>query len=422
MMIKKGFSCLIFICVASAASLPSLRGPLASRAVAAGFGIHSNPGDSPGSVDGQRVLKVVELSGSAHERGLKHGKELRSEIARMVELWKKDLQARAKEDPDILLRRFSAETNFVPAIKKWTPDLLDEIRGIAEGSGQPYPTMLAFQLVDELWVYVDKGSPHHCSSLGVIRSGSHPAFVAQNMDLENFRDGSQIVLHIAEDPSHPEQFVFTSAGLIATNGMNNRSIAITCNTLMELSAAPDGLPVAFVVRGVLARTSSREVLDFVKTIKHASGQNYILGLVDRVYDFEASANKVVEFRPVADGSVVYHTNHPLANDDWKPWHTKKMQPLRPGELNQGNSQVRLSSLTERLRKPASAIDEQVIKEILQSKDSKVHPICRTLAEGTVFSFGATIMTLSDKPYFQATMGPPDTNKFFRLDFSRVPSR
>ena len=229
-----------------------------------------------------------------------------------------------KKDPDVLLKSFLAETNFEPAIKKWTPELLDEIRGIAEGSGQPYPTMLAYQLVDELWVYLDKSNAHHCSSLGVIRSGSHPAIVAQNMDLENFRDGSQVVLHIAEDPTHPEQFIFTSAGFIATNGMNNRSIGITCNTLMELSASPDGLPVACVVRGVLARTSGAEVLDFIKTVKHASGQNYIIGIGDRVYDFEASANKVVEFRPVADGSVVYHTNHPLANDDWKPWHAKKM--------------------------------------------------------------------------------------------------
>jgi isopenicillin-N N-acyltransferase-like protein len=164
------------------------------------------------------------------------------------------------------------------------------------------------------------------------------------------------------------------------------------------------------------------VLDFIKTIKHASGQNYIIGLVDRVYDFEASANKVVEFRPVADGSVVYHTNHPLANDDWKPWHEGERRALEAGEANQGNSEVRLGSLAARLGKPAAAIDKQVIKETLRSKDSKTHPICRTLGQGGAFSFGATIMTLSDGPFFQVTMGPPDTNKFLRLEFSRVPGR
>jgi isopenicillin-N N-acyltransferase-like protein len=416
MRIKQSFCCLAFVSLAFASSLSSLRGPIESGAFASGSGIQPKSAAVSGAVDGQRVPKVLELSGSAYERGLKHGKELRPEITRMVELWKKDLQAQTKEAPDSLLRKFSAETNFVPAIKKWTPELLDEIKGIAEGSGQPYPTMLAYQLIDELWVYIDKGSEHHCSSLGVIRSGTHPAFVAQNMDLENFRDGSQVVLHITENPPQPEQFVFTSAGVIATNGMNNRKIAIACNTLMELSAAPEGLPVACVVRGVLAKTRGADVLEFVKTIKHASGQNYIIGVGDRVYDFEASANKVVEFRPVADGSVVYHTNHPLANDDWKPWHANKKQALKPEELNQDNSHVRLSALTSRLRKPASAIDEPVVKETLQSRDSKEHPICRTPADGMFFSFGATIMALSDEPYFQVTMGPPDRNKFLRLDF------
>ena len=366
--------------------------------------------------DGERVPKVVRLCGSPYERGRQHGKELRQEIARKVDLWKKDLQEQSKGDPDRLLQKFLGETNFLPAIRKWTPELLDEIRGIAAGSGQPYPTMLAYQLVDELWVYIDKGDAQHCSSLGVIRSGSHPAFVAQNMDLPKFLDGSQVVLHIAEDSGHPEQLVFTSAGLIAANGMNNRSIAITCNTLIQLSAAPDGLPVACVVRGVLARTSGSEVLDFVKAVKHASGQNYIIGIGDRVYDLEASAGKVAEFRPVPDGSIVYHTNHPLANSDLKPWHQAWMQSLNPGMKS--NSEVRLSALATRLRMPASAIGEQVIKETLQSRDSKDHPICRTVGDsGGVFSFGATIMTLSDKPYLQVTMGPPDTNKFLRVEFS-----
>jgi isopenicillin-N N-acyltransferase-like protein len=373
--------------------------------------------------NGERVPKVLRLSGSAYERGRQHGKELRQEIVRMVSLWKKDLQMQTRMDPDALLQKFLAETNFVAAIKKWTPELLGEISGIAEGCGLPYPTVLAYQLIDEIWVYIDKNYAQHCSSLGVVRSGSHPAFVAQTMDLESFRDGSQVVLHIAEGPALPEQFIFTSAGFIATNGMNNRSIAITCNTLMQLSAAPDGLPVACIVRGVLARTSGAEVLDFIKTIKHASGQNYIIGVGDRVYDFEASANKVAEFRPIADGTVVYHTNHPLANDDWKPWHEKKARTLKPEEKNRGNSEVRLSSLATRLRKPASAIDDQVIKETLRSKDSREHPICAPLAEGgKAFTFGATIMTLSDKPYFQVTMGPPDTNQFLRLDFSRVPAK
>jgi isopenicillin-N N-acyltransferase-like protein len=383
-------------------------------------GIEQVPTVTASSPDGTRELKVLHLSGTPHERGLQHGRTLRPEIAKIVGLWKEDLGKQAKMDPDTLIRNFLNETSFMPAIKRWTPNLLDEVKGIADGTGLPFETMFAFQLVDELWVYLDKRTADHCSSMGVVRSGLHPTYVAQNMDLEAFRDGFQVVLHIAANQSLPEQFVFTSAGLIAANGVNDRSIAIACNTLMQLSASRDGLPVAFIVRGVLAQTRVGEAVNFIRGIKHASGQNYILGTGDRIYDFEASAGKVVEFRPAADGSVVYHTNHPLVNDDLKPWHLKQIQSLSPEEMSKRNSETRLASVERRLRQPASTIDEGVIKETLRSKDSELHPVCCTLKEGqTYFTFGATIMTLSATPSFEATMGPPDVNPFVKMKFEHV---
>ena len=202
--------------------------------------------------------------------------------------------------------------------------------------------------------------------------------------------------------------------------MNNRSIAITVNTLMQLSASADGLPVACVIRGVLAQTKGDEASRFLKSVKHASGQNYIVGVGDRVYDFEASANKVVEFRPTPDDSFVYHTNHPLANDDLKPWYAKAMQAMTSEEKKKDNSIVRLDSLRTHLNRPVAAVDEQIAKETLQSRDSKENPICRHLAPGNHgFTFGSTVMSLSDKPFFQVTMGPPDSNRYLRLEFTRA---
>jgi isopenicillin-N N-acyltransferase like protein len=368
-------------------------------------------------VGAKRELKVLRLSGSAYERGLQHGRQLRSEITRIVALWKDDLRNEYKVDPDTLIREFLAGTNFTPAIKRWTPDLLDEIRGIADGAGQTFDTVLAFQLMDEIWVFADKRAANRCSAMGISKADSHPAYVAQNMDLETFRDGFQVVLHIAESSHVPEQFVFTSAGMIALNGVNNRSVAIACNTLMELSASSDGLPVAFVVRGVLGHFDGQAAITFLKNVRHASGQNYILGVHDHVYDFECSAGKVVEFRPVTDGSVVYHTNHRLVNDDTKP----KLSDLESGGLV--NSKTRFASLVARLGKPAAQIDDGVIKDTLRSKDSEQYPVCRPNKPGAfAFTFGATIMSLSDKPSLEVSMGPPDVNPFVRLEFDNIPAR
>jgi predicted choloylglycine hydrolase len=343
------------------------------------------------------------------------------EIGKVALLWKEDAARQAGSDADTLIRDFLACTDYLPAIRKWTPDLLDEVRGIADGAGLPFDTMLAFQLVDEMWVYLDQRAAGHCTGMGVVKAGTHPAYIAQNMDLETYRDGYQVVLHIAQDQSLPEQFIFTCAGLIGTNGINNRSIAIACNTLLQLSASRDGLPVACVVRGVLAQCRGEDAVKFLKEVKHASGQNYILGTGERVYDFEASAHRVVEFRPAEDCSFVYHTNHPLANDDVKPWHLQKIALLSAEERSKGDSEMRLAAVQARFRQSVSAIDAGVIKETLCSRDSSVHPVCRSAKEGDpIFTFGATIMSLSDRPSIEVSMGPPDENKFVLLKFRQVP--
>ena len=369
-----------------------------------------------------KKLLSVELSGSAYERGVQHGKALKAEIAAVLGSFKADLKTSRMRDPDSLIAEFLHATDFIPAIKKWTPDLLDEVKGIADGSEQKFEAIFAYQLPDEIWVYFDKQDANHCSGLGVAKTVTHPAYVAQNLDLESWRHGSQAVLHILQTETLPEQFIFTTAGLIAANGVNNYSIGVCANTLMQLNASGDGLPVGFVIRGLLARKSEQSALEFIKTVHHASGQNYILGTVDKVYDFEASATGVVRFTPVAGGTPVYHTNHPLANDNLKPWWEKRTKQMTPEEHRYDNSSVRFTSLERRLTKGGNEISEQKIKETLRSRDSEWNPVCRSLKSGgAIFTFGSTIMTLSGHPSLRVTCGPPDVSEYVLYSFRSTPT-
>src|SRR5262249_21130394 len=130
------------------------------------------------------ALAVLELHGTPYERGLAHGRTLKAEIARHVERWKRNVGEAAKADADATVARFLRETRFGEAAKKWTPDLLEEIRGIADGSGQRYDTIFALQLLDELWVFLEARGPDHCSILAMPARGKEPGFVAQNFDVE----------------------------------------------------------------------------------------------------------------------------------------------------------------------------------------------------------------------------------------------
>lgn len=278
-----------------------------------------------------RTLKVITLQGTPRQRGLTHGKMWREQIQRAVAVWKTNLASTYKMYPDAFISQFVAKTDYLPAIQKWTPGLLEEVHGIAEGSGIDFKIMLVYQLIDEYWVNgqaVVSNSNDRCSAMGIPATDKHAAIIAQNMDLEGFRDGYQAVLRI-KDESGVESLVLTQPGLIALNGMNNRGVAVTVNTLSQLAHATNGLPVAFVIRGVLERTNYKDAVAFIRDVRHASGQNYIVASPVGVADFEASSGKVVP-APM-QSAFVYHANHPVANTDYSVEYRLAVAPDNPSD-------------------------------------------------------------------------------------------
>ncbi len=365
-----------------------------------------------------KKVPVLELSGTAYERGLQHGTQLKTEIATIFKKWKANMRS---SNPDSLIAAFLKATNFEPAIKQHIPAILDELKGIAAGSGQAYTDVYAFQLLDEFWVYLDRerNEPrHHCSGMGAAATKTSPAYIAQNMDVENYMQGGQVLLHIPATKTEPEQYIVTCAGLVALNGMNSAGIGMCMNTILELESSYNGLPVAFIIRAVLNQQNGREALNLLQAINHASGQNYILGVGEEVYDFEASANKVIRYIPAGgDGSLVYHTNHAVANDDVKPWYKKLFERNVAGQNPNDNSVVRMAALQNRLTVNAGSISPDIIKSALRSKDNPYNPVCRVYREGGFgFTFSSILFTLTGKKSVQLTYGSPDQAEYVEYFF------
>lgn len=368
-------------------------------------------------------VPVITLSGTSYEIGLQHGRTLKKEIAEVYSKWKQNIRVGLGRNPDSLLNAFIKATNFEPAIRKWTPEIFEEIKGISDGSGQKINDVFAFQLVDEFWVFVDSinnSKRQHCSCIGVSSTTTHPAYTAQNMDLENYMNGYQVLLHIKGSIDTPEQYLLTCAGAIVTTGMNEYGISVNPNTLMELKSSTDGLPVAYVVRGILGKQKREEVLSFINSIKYASGQNYVIGIQDSIYDFETSATKITRFYPNKEQKgIVFHTNHSLINHDVKPWYQDYHNKVISGETKNMNSETRYSALEKRLTIPIDEISQEIIRSTLRSKDSEKHPICRTYKEGgDFFTFGSVIYTLTGKCSVQITKGSPDIVEYKEHFFSK----
>jgi hypothetical protein len=364
-------------------------------------------------------LRVLVLDGPPHQRGLVHGRAMKEQIHQIVRFWKAELAAAFKTDADEFIRRIAHRTGFVAAVRQWTPDLLDEVRGLAEGAGVEFDTMFALQLPDECFAHGAAIAGERCSSLGFGPAGGRPACVAQNLDAPSFTDGFQLVLHVKGQGGDPDAFVLTQAGCIGLNGVNSRAVGVCCNALWQLAGNRDGLPVAFVVRGVLRQRSVEDAVAFLQRVRHASGQNYVVGGPARVFSYECSANRVARFAPAGRDDVVWHTNHPLASDDYgAPYRALRADPaaLAAGEAN---TRTRLRCLEDRLTGGRPARDVDGIKATLAARDSAEYPVCRARG-GAAFTFASTVMVLSEPPVFHVAPGPPDVTPYEALSFPRPP--
>lgn len=314
-------------------------------------------------------LPILHLNGTAFENGEQHGKLLRKEINELIGLWKQDIEAKYQMPADTFIKMFLDSTNYIPFIKKWTPELFDEVKGISKGSGIHFNTIFAFQLVDEIWTNARLiKMPHHCTSLGVnnfIKDGG-TNWNAQTIDIPTYYHKFPVLLDIKDKNSNSRKLVTTFAGYIGINGLNE-NISVTENSLTNLKSALNGLPVAFVSRGVLERKTFDDAVSYIKTIKHASGQNYIIVSRSNIISLECATDLIKEYWPDSTKYYTFHGNNPLTNNSYHPFYNNYLKNLY-GEIPEAISisDKKVETVNRQLTKNTT-INVETIKNILSKE-------------------------------------------------------
>jgi predicted choloylglycine hydrolase len=367
-------------------------------------------------------LRVLTLEGSPRQRGQQHGEEMREPIGRFLDLYRENIQQDTGLDAQTYFNRFFARTNFLPAIEKYAPDLLDEVRGIAEGSSRSFEEVLARQLSDEdPWfrqmIKFGRTIPENCSSLGTTETVK--SLIAQNMDSPAYYDGFQMLLRVREPDSDIESLVFTAAGKLSLAGMNNKGVGICCNTVLQLDFNPQGLPEDFIVRKVLQKNNLKEVVGFMRTVPHASGQNYLLGDPTQIIDLECSAHMVTEVPYNHETKRVCHTNHPLVNNDTQSWDELWARGKKEAPHLIDQMKARMTTF-ERMAALKHEIEDNQILDINRAAkilSDHTAPVCLHHIHRGNYTLGCLIMELSkENPCLVIAGGPPCSTPFRTYKF------
>lgn len=360
-------------------------------------------------------MLVIDCQGDGHARGHAHGEEARCMVQAALEKWKDIVGARSKLTVDHYVSTFLSETGFITALRASMPDLLAEIRGIAEGAAVSFDVVAAYNFMDEQWWYdfetAAAAEPEPgCSVIAIVDASDvrrRSTILAQNMDLPSFMDGSQLVLRIRA-PGQPEALVLTSAGLVGLTGVNRTGVGVCVNTLMMLTHSRNGLPVAACLRGALSRESANGAAEFLSSVSHASGQHYAIGSADGIVGLECCAAGV--FNSSTSGQLtILHTNHPLTDAD--------IDALCWDELNRRgrirNSQRRLEFLGKHVGSARAPAD---VKFLLADRST---PICVTPTPSrSTQTFGSVLFELTaDPPRASFCPGLPTSDEWFDVAWS-----
>ncbi|MEH6549337.1 MAG: C45 family peptidase [Pseudomonadales bacterium] len=352
-----------------------------------------------------------EFSGTHYELGLAHGKALAPLIHSAIAKWKVFLSEGTGMSFEDLLSRFLRDTDYRSAIEKWTPHLLDELRGISVGADIDEELIYAWQLVDEVidyvveYIYIEK-----CSTVGGYDQGVERAKVlGKTQDLPHCYIGAAVLLRTHNTETGRDIMNSTVAGIITQDGMS-RNLGVCLNHIGQLDRSAEGLPVTFIARLLMEQCDSVDAARvMLGSINHASGMNY--GLIDKkeVRTFEVSSNDIAEFLPAPNLKRIWHTNHPLANTNYCRAIT--MWNGLP-DIEAGNTVTRMNYLDREMAVADKPITVARAQELLSSREAPIS----SQAEDEFPTVNSMVMEFTDVPKLYFAPGPPSQVDYVGFTF------
>ena len=185
------------------------------------------------------------------------------------------------------------------AVRRWRPELAEELQGVAEGAGLPVEVVASLNARTELMVQPE------CATVGRVRVEGAAPWLAQNWDW--FLDAPERCMVV----SSPEFVTFTEAGILAKIGVNAAGLALSLDILNHASdrRAPVGVPIHLLLREVLGACATVDDVEALLRTVDVSASS-CLTVVTADGDgamFEVAPEGVARLAADPDG-LLSHTN------------------------------------------------------------------------------------------------------------------
>ncbi|GDX32607.1 hypothetical protein LBMAG15_15420 [Actinomycetes bacterium] len=245
---------------------------------------------------------MLTLSGPGGARGFGHGQARAGQIADTGRALRQHLIVNGVDVDAVADRLLHSE--LAQTARSLTPDLWEEVIGLAAGANVDLEEIMLLCFLDEVWSFTGGLG---CSVVARMRD----RFIGQTMDLPIWAAGRLLVLRIQSDLA-PTGLVMSYPGMIGLCGANSAGLGVAVNALEQFQADSNGLGVTFIMRHLLTLTSLAQAAQFLTSVPHAAGQAYTVSASDGIATWECGPGQVQQITAPSVAQCA-HTNHLLAN-------------------------------------------------------------------------------------------------------------
>ncbi len=276
------------------------------------------------------MIPLIETGGSWRDIGYDVGREVRDRIQAAAASTRAELGG---IDPADVIGNIGPYLRITEEI---APDIVAELRGMAEGSGVPFETLLVLNAAAEL---VQSIGRFECTVAGITAAGTSDGHVllAHNEDATAGWGDLTYVIKAAPDDA-PAFVAFTYAGLLLHQGINAAGLGSVGNALYARDARP-GIPKLLLYRRAIVQQTIEAAIRAVTDPRRAFGNNHLLATADGdLYDVEVSGSSWA-MKSGGNGYIAHANHFTLPGMT----HLDRNEDL----LNSGLRQTRVETLIER---------------------------------------------------------------------------
>lgn len=359
-------------------------------------------------------LRQIIISGNPLTRGRQYGEKAKSLIDKSVGIYQKAF----REASGVNWRKaLDFSRTFVKRVKEYDETLLEELKGVAKGSGRSMEEILTINLRTEILFGLKKlpakeGCTSFCALSEITRERN--TILGQNWDYKPFAAETEMLLQINQK-NGPDILTLVEAGQFARMGMNSAGIGF-CNNFIQCesdgSDMEKGIPTTFIRRKALMHEKYYNIVGTIIHSPRSFSANYLVATAELDGDsinIEATPETVYFLFP-EDGLVV-HSNH-----------IKGAGPGYYGLLRVGleNSIYRDRRLQTLLRSKAGKLMPHDAMEAFQDHFGYPYSICRHADEKEKATAqwqtnASIVMDLTAQEMWVAG-GPPCEFAYFKYTF------